>query len=180
MGQQQNDQLQTSKPYNIQPTGHDVYLIVWNDAEEFLISLRYTARLAAANNAHVGVLATIDDQEFQHWKNVETMMRKELRENTEKLVWSVAKKVNELNGQIPILYVKEGKAPENAVVETLDADPNIKMVIMTGSVSSGGPGGLVNYFSSKGLSKLRVPFVIIPGNITQNDIDSLFDIQVQE
>lgn len=159
--------------------GHDIYLIVCSDNDEFSLSLHYTARLAEANNAYVGVLATQDDQEFQHWKNVENMMRKEIRENTEKKAWSHAKKINEINGQIPVLYIREGKA-EEAVLETLEQDPQIKMLILTGGAGSGGPSALVNYFTAKGLSKLNVPLVIVPGNIQQNDIDALFNIAVDE
>ena len=157
----------------------DVYLIVANNNEEFALSLRYTARLAAANNAHVGILATIDEQEFQHWQNVENMMRRELRDKTEKEVWTIAKKVQSLNGQIPVIYVREGKS-EDAVLKTLEEEPNIKMIILTGSVASGGPGKLVDYFTSKGLSKLKVPLVLVPGNIQTHEIDELFDIKTKE
>ena len=69
----------------------DVYLIVANDSEEFSLSLRYVTRLAASNNAHVGILANLDEGTFQHWSKVEEMMRKEIRENTEIQIWGIAK-----------------------------------------------------------------------------------------
>lgn len=158
---------------------NDVYLVVLNDSEEFQISLRYTARLAHKNRAHVGILAVLDDQEFQHWKNVENMMRKELRETTEKKMWTMARKIHDLNGQIPVFYIREGQA-EDAVLKALEENSNIKMMVLTGGVSSGGPGALVNYFTSKGLNKLKIPYVIVPGNITNYEIDELFDIIVTE
>lgn len=164
-----------------QETSHDndVYLIVASNNEEFSLSLRYTARLAQASGAHVGILATMDEQEFQHWQNVEKMMRKELRDKTEKEAWSIAKKVQSLNGQISAIYIREGKA-EDAVLKTLEEEANIKMLILTGSVASGGPGKLVNYFTSKGLSKLKIPLVLVPGNIEIHEIDELFSIRTIE
>ena len=155
---------------------HDVYLIVCTEKEELSVSLRYTARMAAYNNANMALLATMDTQEFQHWQNVENMMRRELRDKTEKKVWTIGKKINELNGLFPIIYIKEGEK-ENAVLDVLKEDPNIKMIVFAGNTGSGGPGTLVNYFTSKGLSKIKVPVVVVPGNLQSNEIDELFGIK---
>lgn len=158
---------------------HDIYLVVLNESDEFMTSLRYTARLAAANDAYVGILNTMDEQEFQHWKNVENMMRKEIRDKAEKQAWSMARKVNELNGQIPVIYIHDG-SPEDAVLSAIENDRNIKLLILTGSAGSSGPGALVNHFTSKGLARLKVPMVIVPGNIQGHEIDALFHIDATE
>ena len=56
-----------------------VYLVVADGSDEFNIALRYAARRAETSRAHVGILYIISVDDFQHWSNVEAVMRRELR-----------------------------------------------------------------------------------------------------
>ena len=47
-------------------------------------------------------------------------------------------------------------------------DLSITKLILGGSVQSKSPGPLVSYFTGKGLSKLRVPLTIVPGNLAED------------
>ncbi len=148
-----------------------VYAVVANDTEEFQLSLRYAARLAQKDNAHVGIIYVIDEGEFHHWGGVESMMQDEMRKNAETFLWEMAKKINDLNKAKPVFYIAEG-AKEDAIVETINNDPSIKTVILSAKASSSGPGPLVSYFTGKGLGKLPVPLTLVPGNMLPHKIDS--------
>lgn len=150
-----------------------VYLVVADETEEFPVALRYAARLAQANHGHVGILRIINIDDFQHWGNVEERMRKELREQAEKLLWSVAETANALNGTVPSVYLEEGDKFE-VLVDVINGDPNIQMLILAGVSGGGsGPGPMVSHFSGKGLSRLRVPIVIVPSHLDPEKIDSI-------
>ncbi len=148
------------------------YLIVADDSEEFQVALRYAARLSEASRAHIGILSVTDVHDFQHWSNVESRMRRELREESEKFLWGIARKIYEVNRQISILYVREGSRKDQ-IVSVVDEDPSIRMLILGGSGGKNGPGPLVSYFTGKGMDRLRVPLVVVPGHLESQRIDQL-------
>ncbi len=150
-----------------------LYLALASESEEGLLALRYAARMAEMNRGHLLILHMIHVDDFQHWSNVEEMMRKELREEAEKFLWNMAKRVNDINGQIPALCIAEGKSSD-VLIDLINEETAIKMLILGGGVSAGGPGPLVSYFTGKGLSRLRVPVVVVPGHLDAQKIDAIF------
>ncbi len=150
-----------------------VYLVVSDETEEFATALRYGARLAHANRGHLAILQVTDIQDFQHWSNVETRMRAEMREQAEKFIWNTAKKVNDLNGITPVLYVREGNK-NDVLVDVINEDFTIKMLILGAGTGPTGPGPLVSYFTGgKGIGRLRVPVVVVPGHLEPQKIDAI-------
>lgn len=159
------------KPGNRRGDG-GVYLVMSDDTPEFQIALRYAAQLARSNRGHIGILHVSNIDDFQHWGSVEERMRREMREQAEKFIWNVARTVNELNGIFPVLYITEGTRTET-LLDTINKDDTIRLLVLGGGVSAGGPGALVSYFTGKGLGKLRVPVVVVPGHLAPEAVDLL-------
>lgn len=150
-----------------------IYLVVYDETEEFSVALRYAARLAASARGRLAILHVSDFGDFQHWNKIEDMMRREQRSEAEKRLLSVAKKVNDLNSHIPAFYMREGNK-EDAILEVINEDPDIHMLILGGGTQGGsGPGPLVSHFTGKGLGRLRVPVVIVPGHLEPQKIDEI-------
>jgi nucleotide-binding universal stress UspA family protein len=139
------------------------YLVVADDSDEFRLALRYACVRAKTHRARLGILRIVEDQDFQHWGAVEDKMKKELRQQGEQYLWAVAKAANDQNGIIPSLYFAEGD-PGEAVIETIDGDENIVALILGGGVGNS-PGPLVSFCIGKGLARMKVPVVVVPGNI---------------
>lgn len=139
------------------------YLVVADDSDEFRAALRYACNLAKAHRARLGILHIIEDQDFQHWAGVEEKMKRELREQGERYMWTVAKSANDMNGTIPSLYFADGDRGE-AVIRTIDGDENIVQLILGGGTDNS-PGPLISFCIGKGLSRMKVPVVVVPGNI---------------
>jgi uncharacterized protein (TIGR02186 family) len=144
---------------------------VAEDNEEFDLALYHAARRAEATDSRVGVLQAISMDDFQHWQNVEDMMKKELREHAEKFMWHAAKKIHEVNGLYPIFYIVEGDSKEE-VVRVMEEDSSIKALVLAGKTHGSNSGSLVSYFTGKGLAKLSVPLILVPGHLERSDIDS--------
>lgn len=142
------------------------YLVIADDSEEFKLALKYACRQARNHRAHVGVLYVIENEDFQQWSTVEAMMKKELREQAEKYIWNVAREVNDTNGMLPSLYIGEGERQES-LITTIENDPKVVQLILGGHMEGGHPGPLVSYLMGKGLSRLRVPVVLIPGHLKE-------------
>lgn len=148
------------------------YLLVADDSAEFELAMRYAVRVAQARRGHIALAHVINVEEFQHWGTVESRMRKELREQAEKFIWGVAKKVHDISGFMSSLYIEEGK-PNDVITGLIEQDDNIVRLILGAGVSSGGPGPMVSYFTGKGISRLRVPLVLVPGHIDIAHIDDI-------
>ena len=149
-----------------------VYMVVVDDTPEFELALRYAARMAYNRRGHVALLQIIDVEEFQDWGNVEAMLRKELREKAEQSIWEAARKVYDLTGQLSVLYIGEGEARQ-AVIETINGDDSLVQLVLGGGTGAKGPGALINYLVMKGLGDLRIPAVIVPGNLDTTRIDAI-------
>lgn len=142
------------------------YLVVADDSDEFRTALVFACKAARDFRAHVGILHVIEEQDFQGWGAVENRMKKELREAAEKYLWTVAKIANDTGGIIPSLYIAEGERGE-AVLKVIDGDEHIVRLILGGR-TEGTPGPLVSFCVGKGLARLRVPVVIVPGHMKDN------------
>lgn len=164
-GQDINTALQTGRRGD-----GGTYLVVADESDEFDVALRYAAQAAHTRRGHVGIIHIIDVDEFQHWGTVETQMKKEMREQGEKFVWAVAKRINDLTGQTPSVYIEEGKR-NDVLIDIISRDTMIVKLVL--GVNASGPGPLVSYFTGKGMNRLRVPVVLVPGHLEPQAIDAL-------
>ena len=149
-----------------------IYLVVADETPEFQMALRYAVLMARVHRGYVGILQVTNIDDFQHWGSVEERMRKELREQAEKFIWNSAKSANELNGTMPVLYIEEGNRTD-VLIDVINRDQDIRQLILGGGTTASGPGTLVSYFTGKGLGKLRVPVVVVPGHLDAAAIDAL-------
>lgn len=149
-----------------------VYLVAADESDEFGVALRYAARRALADRGHLAVLHVIETGDFQHWGAIEDRMRREMRMEAELFLWDVARQVNEISGLTPVLEIAEGSRTE-CLIEAINADLSVRMLILGAETGAGGPGKLVSYFTGKGLSRLRVPVVVVPGHLEIQNIDTL-------
>lgn len=149
-----------------------VFLLVADKSVEFSKALRYAARLAEYSDSRIALAYIIEDQEFQHWGNIQQRMQEELRKEAEQYLFDVATTVNALTGHQPAFYIEYGTKAE-ALVSLINNDTTIKMLILGGD-THGTPGPLVAYFSGKGLGQLRVPLTIVPGHLEMSEIDDIF------
>lgn len=148
------------------------YLIVADESDEFDVALRYAALAASHRRGHVGIVHILDIDDFQHWGTVESQMRKEMREQGEKFVWNVAKRINDMTGQTPSVYIEEGKR-NDVLIDIINRDNMIVKLVLGVSAGAGGPGPMVSYFTGKGMNRLRVPVLLVPGHLEPQAIDGL-------
>ena len=140
------------------------YLVIADESEEVMVALRYSALTARAHRAKVIIAYIIHVDDFQHWQNVEEMMRKELREQAEKFLWKIAEGVNDLCEFRPSFSIREGDKYDE-IVKIIKEDKTIRSLILGGNIENSKPGSLVSYFTGKGFSRLHVPVMIVPSDL---------------
>ncbi len=149
-----------------------VFLVVVDQSEEMQVALRFAARRAQHTGGRVAMLHVIEPADFQHWMTVGDLMREEARSEAEQLLQRLATRVNELTGQLPILYLREGDRRDE-LLKLIDEEPSIQILVLAANVGQGGPGPLVSALTGRFLSRLRIPMTIVPGNLSDEDIDSI-------
>ncbi len=147
-----------------------VFLVVVDETEEMNVALRFACQRARRTGGRVALLYVIEPAEFQHWMAVEDLMREEARSEGEQLLQRLAAQVNELVGTIPVLYVREGKVRDE-LFTLLDEEPRISILVLGANTGSRGPGPLVSALTGKMIGKLRVPITVVPGNLSDDEID---------
>lgn len=140
------------------------YLVVADESEEFQIALRYATRMANANKCRLGIVYVMESQGFTHWGNIEKRIHDEQRQQAERVLNEACFEISERGGEIPALYLEEGGRIE-ALSNAIENDPGVSMLILAGGTQGSGPGPLVSYFTGKGLSKLRVPVIVVPDHL---------------
>lgn len=141
-----------------------VYLVVVDNTEEFSVALRYICGVAKSNGARLATLYVMEREEMQTWLGIAQQIHEEYVNEAEILLNKACKIIKEENGQVPTVYLEEGGRPD-VIIDVINNDPSITHLVLGGDTSSSSPGPLVSYFTGKGLSKLRVPLTIVPGNM---------------
>jgi nucleotide-binding universal stress UspA family protein len=149
-----------------------IFLVVVDDTEEMEVALRYASGRARNTGGRVALLFVVEPTDFQHWMAVGDLMREEARNEGEQLLQRLAARVNELTGALPILHVREGDRREE-LLKLIDEEPSISILVLGASTDKRGPGPLIEALTGKFVGRLRIPVTIVPGNLSNEDIDSI-------
>jgi nucleotide-binding universal stress UspA family protein len=148
------------------------FLVVVDETEEMRVALRYASRRAKATGGRVALLYVIDPSEFEHFMGVREIMREEKRQEAEETVKKLADVVVEDSGQIPVVYLREGNRRDE-LMKILDEEPSISILVLGAGTGPEGPGPLISHIVGKASAKIRVPITIVPGNLTQEQLDAV-------
>lgn len=149
-----------------------VFLVVVDESEEMEVALRFAARRAQHTGGRVAMLLVIEPSDFQHWMSVGDLMREEARTEAEQLLQRLASRVNELTGQMPVLYLREGNRRDE-LFKLIDEEPSIQILVLAANTGQGGPGPLVAALTGRFMNRLRIPLTIVPGSLSDEDIDAI-------
>ena len=149
-----------------------VFLVVIDDTAELQVALRYACRRAWNTGGRVALLHVIEEGEVSPFAGVERLMEEESRQAAEQLMQKMATEVQKLSGSMPVLYFREGNRREQ-VLKLIEEEPSISILVLGAATTSKGPGPLVSALTGKFVGKMRVPVTIVPGNLTDPDIEKI-------
>ena len=145
------------------------FLVVIDKTPESAVALRFATRRAQHTGGRVTLLCAASPGEFQQWRGVEEIMRDEAHAEAEGLLHHAAKTVNDLAGLLPELVIMHGRVTD-CLPHLLKEDRDISILVLASGTAKEGPGPLVSMFASAVQS---IPVTIVPGNITDAQIDAL-------
>lgn len=148
-----------------------VYLVIIDETEEASVALRFAARRANRTGGSVQLLALVPQQPFVAFGGVQATIEEEARSHAEDLLASAAGNVLSEGAQMPKISVQIGDGVK-VVREYLAQHPEVAALVL-GAASEGGPGPLITYFSGVGAGQLPCPLYIVPGSLSEENIDRL-------
>lgn len=154
------------------PRSERTFLVVVDDTEEMRAALRYACRRARATGGRVALLRVIAPAEFQHFAAIGRLMSDEARADAEALLLRLGGEVQQISGELPVIHVREGD-PRDELLALIDQEPSISILVLAAGTGADGPGPLVSALAGRSIGKLRIPLIIVPGNLTDRLIDSL-------
>jgi nucleotide-binding universal stress UspA family protein len=149
-----------------------VFLVVVDESPELRNALRYACRRAKRTGGRIALLYVMPPPEGQQWGSVVELMREEARQQAEEAVARYAEVAATLTGQPPSIYIREGKNRDE-LLKLIGEDHSICVLVLGSASSSDGPGPLVSAFTGKAGSQLRIPLTIVPGALSEAEIDAI-------
>ncbi|MCR9255649.1 MAG: universal stress protein [Alphaproteobacteria bacterium] len=149
-----------------------VFLVLVDNTPEMSRALRFACGRAKRTGGRVALLHVIEPAEIETWMSVGDIMREENRLAAEKLLNDVSGEVVRMTGEMPIINLREGKR-QDELLRLINEDEAISILVIASSTDKKGPGPILSYLSSKMASGLRLPFTVVPGSLSDEEIDAL-------
>jgi nucleotide-binding universal stress UspA family protein len=148
------------------------FVVVVDDTPECRIAMRFAAgRAAHSLGGRVLLLHVIRPPDFVQWGAVSSVMEEESHQAATELLEGMAREMQALCGLIPELRIESGKTTD-VVLALLKSDPDVFGLVLAAS-AQGEPGPLVEFFSRRAVGQLPCPLVIVPGSMSEAQLDAL-------
>jgi nucleotide-binding universal stress UspA family protein len=147
------------------------FLCVIDETEELHQALRYACRRARSTRGRVALLYVIEPVEYQHWMAVGHIMAEERREQAEEMLQVVSSVVQKLSGTTPVVYIREGKITDQ-LMQLLATEKELSILVLAAANRSDQPGRIVAHVLKR-LGKLPIPVTIVPGDLSDAQIDAI-------
>jgi len=148
------------------------FLVCVNNNEHSLTALKFAALKAKYLNANVDLVHVIDTTEFQGMLSVNEAMLDELFVKAEDFLQQFLEKANDISKIYPSVSLETGDI-KNKILKMIEQDNSITLVIIGISTKSPSNDTLIPWLIENISSKMQIPIMIIPGNLTEENLKRL-------
>ncbi|HEX7883138.1 MAG TPA: universal stress protein [Afipia sp.] len=147
-------------------------LVVVDDTAEGDRAVYYASRWAVRVGGGVVMLRVIDTGDRnQQWLGVADIMRAEAEEIANAALDRASGRANGIAAITPERVIREGD-PGEQILDVIDQDVDIAMLVLAASAGAEGPGPIITMLA-KTAGAFPIPIAVIPGNLSDTDIDAL-------
>lgn len=136
------------------------------------VALRFACKKAYKRGGIVEMLHVIPPSEMQNMFGTLEKARQEQRKEAEQLIEELRQSAEEYSGVSPQVKVLEGNPGEKILAAVIE-DQEVDMIILGVSQVSSEGRKLINWLSGALGDKLLVPILLVPGNLTDMQIEAL-------
>jgi nucleotide-binding universal stress UspA family protein len=147
------------------------FLCVVDETEELHQALRYACRRAKSTRGRVALLYVIEPVEYQHWMAVGHLMAEERREQAEEMLQVVSSVVQKLSGTTPVIFIREGKLTDE-LMQLIESESDLSILVLGAAAGSEQAGRVISHVIKR-IGKLPIPVTIVPGGLSDDQIDAI-------
>ena len=153
-------------------TKNKFFLVVVDETEELHQALHFACARAKSIDANIALVYVITPNDFGHWASVDALMREEAREQAEEIIKTHSDYANSFTGNTTLVYIREGETTDQ-ILQLIEEEEQICQLVLGANTKSDSAGPIVNYITGKGAARCKIPVVIVPGNLTDAQIEAL-------
>lgn len=147
-------------------------LVIIDETAECDVAVYYATRWAARMGGAVVMLHVIDVQDHsQQWLGVADIMKAEAMEEANAAFDRMGNRVRTLAPVATERVVREGEPPAQ-ILDVIENDLDIAILVLAAATGPEGPGPIITGLA-KNVGHFPVPVTIVPGSLTDADIDAL-------
>ncbi|MDX2104639.1 MAG: universal stress protein [Alphaproteobacteria bacterium] len=146
-----------------------VFLVVVDDTPEVTQALHWAGLRAAHTGGRIALLHVVEPVENQQWMAVEELMRAERRAEAEAVLSKRGAEALDWSGRQPILFIREGNVRDE-LLALIEQEAAISVLVLGAGTGKEGPGPLVSHLAGKMSGRLRIPIVLVPGILSDEQL----------
>ncbi len=136
------------------------------------VAARFAALRAQNSGGKVALLHVTQPPEFQHWAAVGKRMREEMRADAEVLLSGVKDDIRDMLNTRPSMHIREGRIGEE-IINHVNENDSIDLLVVGATQPNEGRGSLISWLAGQLTGRLKIPLVIVPGNLTDKQLRNL-------
>jgi nucleotide-binding universal stress UspA family protein len=148
------------------------YIVCVDGSAASRVALHFACKKAAKRGGVVEMLHVIPPADMQNMFGVLEKAREEQRSAANELTASLSASAVTYSGITPKVLIREGRLGDEVLNAVLE-DPHIDMIMLGVSSETEGGGKLLLWLAGKLGDKLLVPILLVPGNLTDLQIEEL-------
>jgi nucleotide-binding universal stress UspA family protein len=154
-------------------TGHKPKcLVIVDDTAEGDRAVHYASRWAVRSGGSVVMLRIVEiENQNQQWLGVADIMRAEAMEDANAALDRASGRADGVAAITPERVIREGD-PTEQMIDVIEKDVDIAMLVLAANPGPEGPGPIISAMANV-VGNFPVPVVIVPGDLTDAQIDAL-------
>jgi len=148
------------------------FMVVVDKTPECARAVHFASRRCARTGASLLMLAVVDPPDNFEWIGVGEAMIEEASEEAAKLLETAAREARNAAGVEPEQVIRVGVRADE-IIKLINEDEDVSFLVLAAGSGKDGPGPLVSTLAGKAASTFPVPIVIVPGSLTDEEIDAL-------
>ena len=118
----------------------------------------------------MSLLYIVDPAVNAQWSRIENLIEQEATSEAKKLCRVWAQKIKSRFDIESEIIIKMGDRCEE-LLKLVEEDKNIRFLVLASSANNEEPGPLIKALTGKKIKELSIPMVIIPGSLSEKEID---------
>ena len=150
------------------------FLVVLDETPECEKAVYFGAARSRSTGSMLTMLFVVEPPEFAHWLAVEEHAREEGEQKAQALFRLYQRKLDQWGfSDLPVETVIRYGNPCEEIRGLENDDPDISFLVLGAATGDEGPGRLVTGLLTKGTKGFPTPIVVVPGDMTFEEIDAL-------